>query len=214
MRGFFISKQIVLGIGVVFLLGAMGCATASDLQKLDQGLTQKLDTANSSLMSEIKDLRGELKTVQSDNEKQQAELVRTLEQFRSDNKAAMEDMRRHEALRSELLLKEVRSETARTREALAASAKENEQALAQIVALNDGTHKRLEHIQKTVATVKQLPSFLTGLNTEMHMIRQTLLGGYKLEEAALKERLKILEKVRMQLEPVVAERPKGKFAAE
>ena len=54
--------------------------------------------------------------------------------------------------------------------------------------------RTLEILQAETANVKQ------ELLRVQQMMKQTLLGTYQVEEAALKARLRVLEKVRMELE--------------
>ncbi len=149
-------------MGLILLLGGMGCVTTSDLEKLNQGLTQKLESLDTSVQTQMADLRTEL----------------------------MED---------------IKSEAASTRKAQTEQAEERQRALARIEALTDKLNKQLESVQQAVAPVAELPSYLSGLSAKMQSIGQALLGNYELEEAGLRERLKILEQARKRLEPVVAE---------
>ncbi len=162
MRSLLPVEPVGIGMGLILLLGGMGCATTSDLEKLNQGLTQKLESLDTSVQTQMADLRTEL----------------------------MED---------------IKSEAASTRRAQTEQAEERARALARIEALTDKLNKQLESVQQAVAPVAELPSYLSGLSAKMQSIGQALLGNYELEEAALRERLKILEQARKRLEPVVAE---------
>ena len=162
MRSLLPVEPVGMGMGLILLLGGMGCATTSDLEKLNQGLTQKLESLDTSVQTQMADLRTEL----------------------------MED---------------IKSEAASTRKAQTEQAEERQRALARIEALTDKLNKQLEGVQQAVAPVAGLPSYLSGLSAKMQSIGQALLGNYELEEAGLRERLKILEQARKRLEPVVAE---------
>ena len=67
----FTTEPIRIGMGLIpllFLLGGMGCATTSDLEKVDQGLTRKLRNLDNTLQAQIQGLRRDLKNVQGSQE--------------------------------------------------------------------------------------------------------------------------------------------------
>ncbi len=67
----------------------------------------------------------------------------------------------------------------------------------------DGINKMTlwaKNMNKQFANIKQVPALLSGLSMEMHSLRLTLLESYRLEEAALKDRLRTMEQSLRQLE--------------
>lgn len=119
MRIRHLNKVVGLfGSGFLLLVGT-GCVTNSDLQKLNQDLSQRLDTLHKASESQMTGLRKDLRQGQA----------RTLEVLQAETAKV-----KYELLR----------------------------------------------VQQTM--------------------KQTLVGTYKVEEAALKERLRVLAQVRMELE--------------
>lgn len=214
------------GIGLILLLGGTGCATTSDLQQLDQGLTQKLAALNTTIRTQVDDLRKELSGVRTGQEKRQEDLGRNLEAVKStleaevvglraqvdtlkvDTKAALEEVKTRETLTHQIM-KEVKSDTATTRKAFTEYVAKSSQDLERIEAFAGDLTKQLQSVQAEMSTLKQLPPLVTNLGAEMQALTQTLLGSYKLEEAALKDRLKTLEQVIKQLEPATPQQAGG-----
>lgn len=60
MRSLLSGGPFHMGICLIFLLGGMGCATTSDLEILDQVLTQKLESLNAAVQRQVAGLRTEL----------------------------------------------------------------------------------------------------------------------------------------------------------
>ncbi len=123
MRYLLLSNPVHMGMGFILLLSGIGCASTSDLEKLNEGLIHQGESLTA-VQAQVGDLRAEIQSV-----------------------------------------------------------------------------------QQTVAHVEQLPSRVTGLTTDLQSLRRTLLTNYQLEEAALRERLKILERIRMQLQSETAAQP-------
>ncbi len=218
----------LIGMGLIILLGGMGCATTSDLQKLNQEVNQELESLNAKVQTQVdnlhKELTNEIKSqgvstrktltkyiqksdqalarIEASNDKFNTQLAETLDQkLESLNTTVQKEIA---DVRTELM-QAVESEAASTRRVVTEYEKEREQALARIEAFNDKLTKHLQSVRQAVAPVLELPRYFAGVNEKMRSIGQALLGNYKGEEAALRSRLKVLEQARKELEPVVAD---------
>lgn len=75
MTRVFSVEGVRMSIGLIFLLIGMGCATTSDLEEVNQGLTQKLEALDSTLRTQVADLRTDFKTAQATQEQSIAALT-------------------------------------------------------------------------------------------------------------------------------------------
>lgn len=123
MRYLLPANPVHLGMGFLLLLSGIGCASTSDLEKLNAGLIHQGESLTT-VQAEVQDLRAEIQSV-----------------------------------------------------------------------------------QQAVANMEQLTSRISGLSTDLQSLRLTLSTNYQLEEAALRERLKMLERLSMQLQPGTAGQP-------
>lgn len=162
------------GMGFVLLLAGTGCATTSDLEKLDQGISRKLEAQDKRTQVEMNRLRSQLNTVQTAQEKQQRETVRKLDELWSTVRTESENLH----LAVEALHKDLTAETTNTRKILD------------------------EFVEKSRLNLERIESSAGEVRVQMSALNQTLLGTYRFEEAALRERLKTLEQLKKQLEPV------------
>ncbi len=179
MRRLVPGVPISVGMAVVLLFGVTGCVTTTDLEKLDAGLTQKLEALNNTVQTQVAELRAQLRASQTAQAKRVEGLANYLTAVRADTTAAVEKVTAGELERSRIL-NELKTETTEARKAMTESAAETKRDVGRIAALT------------------------AELKTELHNIgrwaRQTLLGNYKVEEAALRERLRALAQVREELE--------------
>ncbi len=229
MRTSITVKTVPFGVGVAILLGGMGCASTSDLQKLNQDLNRNLASLNSAVQTKVDTMRTELTKevksqaadtkdmltaflqksdqalarIEASNDKRNKQLQQALNQNLESLNATVRSQ--VATLRTELM-KQVESESSGTRKVLTEYAEKRDQALTRIQALNDQLNKQLQSVQRAVAPVVELPSYFAGVNEKMRSIGKALLGNYKGEEAVLRERLKVLEQARKELEPVVKDR--------
>ncbi len=187
MTRLLLKTLVPIGLGMVLLLGGTGCATKADLGKLNEGLTQNLEALDSRVHAQVEDVRTDLKATQAQHTKQYDELKTTLAVVKTDMATAN-------------MLTEYWSKTT--------------QGVKKIAAWTDEVNEQLGSVRQLRVAIEQLPSLLTGLATEMHSLRQALLNSYKLEEAALRERLKALDHMRRQLEASLERTPSEKFAAQ
>ena len=171
------AKAFLQGLPLISLLALTGCVTASDLEKLNKGLTEQLQAMEARTQSQAGDLRNELEAVHT----AQDMLRKDLAEVRADTKAAVEVVRQGEATRSRMQ-EELKAEINQNRRALTKYARENAEAL-----------------QRTA-------DFTGRLSTQVHDfqrgVTQIVVGSYRAEEAALRERLKSLVETREQLESV------------
>ena len=227
------AMRLLVAFGLLFLLVATGCATSKDIQGLDQAMSGKLNTLDASVQAQVAGLQAELKNIRDNQER----LDKQLDAVRSDTVGAVARLETSQAETHKRLMEELKTNTAtalavqgdlkhldegmnQKMDALGRTVQmqletlqdESNKALQRIEAMNEQLKRGTVAVQTAVATVDQLPARLSGLTAEMHVFQKTLVGNYKLEEAALRERLKLLEQARMQLQPAAPERIEAKPA--
>ncbi len=173
----------LLGVGLLLLQGLTGCVTGSDLEKLNAGLTQRVEAVNSTVQAELKELQQELKAAHATQQQGQRDLAEALNAVRSESKAKFEELLAGGTTRAQTL-KELRDETAEARKAVRDYAAQSVQDLSKITTVSAELKAELQNVGQAM--------------------RQTLLGTYQAEEAALRERLKVVTKVRQDLESASA----------
>lgn len=189
-------------IGAVFALVALcsGCVATSDLERLNRDLTQKIDAANSTIQDDITALGDKVDQVQTSQEALRSEVTTAMGSLRTDTRAGLDKLAVDQQQRDKQL-KELEAQIAKTRQALKDSVTTSSQALEQIAQVTKDINRKLAAIEVTVAAVQGLTPAVSELGSELRALRQTLQQTYKLEEAALKHRLKALEELGRQLEP-------------
>jgi hypothetical protein len=191
------ERHIGIGLSLAFLLGGMGCVTTSDLDRLDQGLTRKVDGLGLMVRSEVGGLRSE----QAAHAKRHQELASTLDVLKStihndmdalhrqlgaiqlETKSEFEEVKRGEGVGLQIV-KDLKAETATRNKVL------------------DDYAVKIQGIRQSLSSFEQLPAHMTSLDTDIRTMTRILLSSYRLEETALRERLKTLEQLAKQLEPV------------
>lgn len=203
---------------LTMLMSLVGCATNSDLERLDHSLSQRLDTMTASLRADSSRINGQLET----QSKRQQDLSRAVEGLKSniegegkavrsdmaaiktESKALYEEMLAHEAIQTQLS-KDTRLEMAHTKKALDEFAGKTDEELATLSDVAKTVSKEIRSLQQALTSfssrLEQLPSMVSQVGSQVHGLNQTLMGSYKLEEAALRDRLKAVEQVLKQLEP-------------
>lgn len=195
-----------VGLGLVFLQAEMGCTTAADLQKLDQGVSRKLETLGSTIRTEIAGLRADLGA----QEKRQQDLIKALDTVKLMIQNEADNLRRQIA--------GLQSDTRAVREEIKVDEREREQALRDLAEetvnivrkavdeygakMQQQLHTLDQSLSTLSAGLAPVPSLVTTLGGEMHSLTHTLVSSYRLEEATLKDRLKALEQVLKQLDSV------------
>jgi chromosome segregation ATPase len=161
-------------ICLVLAAALSGCATRADLQRLDDALSKKMDA-----------------------------LTATVSAVSADTRAALDEFGKSETARAELLRK-LKADITDTRKAVGEHSAESKQRAETLVFVTAENQKHLQAVKTDVAAigeqVKRLPTLVAGLGQDVQALHQALLGIYKIEEAALRERLRALEAVRKQLE--------------
>ena len=187
MKGLLQFEGAFIGLSIAIVLGGTGCATSSDLGKLSRGLTQKLETLDNTVQTQVESLRADLQTTQAASTQQYEELQQTLEGVKSEMATAS-------------MLKTYSTDAIR--------------GIKKVVDWTEQAKAQLASLRQLRAAVDQLPSLVSGLSTEMRSLRKILLTTYRLEEAALRERLKALNKMRRELEASPDGRRSGTLAAQ
>jgi archaellum component FlaC len=204
----FFTGSLVLAAS---LLGLSGCATSSDMAQFKQALNQRLDMMATTLQADARRLQAQL----DGQGKRQQELARSVETMRTsleseigtlkaETKGAVEELVSSETVRGQMM-KDLRLESSHLRKALDEYANKTHQQLGKIEAVAHEGSKDIRNLEQALAAfstrLEQLPSLVNHVGSELHSLSQTLLGGYRLEEAALRERLRSVEQVLKQLEP-------------
>ena len=217
-RHMMVHPRGFLALLVVGLFSLPGCATSSDMEQFKQALNQRLDVMASGLQADARRIQAQMES----QSKRQQDLTRTVEALksslegevhtirgevgalRSETKEAVEDLASSETVRAQMM-KDLRVESTHMKKALDEYASKTHQELGKIEAVAQEGSKELRHLDQALAAfslrLEQLPSLVNHVGSELRSLSQTLLGGYRLEEAALRERLKSVEQVLKQLEP-------------
>ena len=186
---------------LVVLCGlSVGCVATSDLERLNRDLTQKMEAANTSVQEDLSALGGKVDQIQASQEALQSGVTTAIQSLHADTRQGLERLTGDDQQRQRQL-KELEAQLARTRQALADYVKTNSQALEQIAQATKDVHQKLAAIEQTVASVQGLSPAVSALGSELRGLREALQQTYKLEEAALRHRLKALEELTRQLDP-------------
>ncbi len=177
-----------------------GCVATSDLERLNRDLTKQMDSANTTIKDDLLMLGGKVDQVQTSQEALRSDVTSAMETLRADTNKGIEKLATDEQARDRQL-KELESQIEKTRQALKDYVTTSSQAMEQIAKVTTEVNNKLAAIEQTVATVRGLPPAVSELGAELRALRQTLQQTYKLEEAALKHRLRALEELGRNLEP-------------
>lgn len=196
-----------VALGLVLLQAEAGCTTAADLQKLDQGISRKLETLGATIRTEMAGLRADLGA----QDKRQQDLIKTIDTIKLMLQSEADDLRRQVAA--------LQSDTRSVREEIRAGEREREQALKSLtqetvaivrkaadeygVKMQQQLHDLDQSLSALRDGVGSVPPLVTKLGGEMRSLTQTLVGSYRLEEARLKDRLRVLEQMLKQLDSSV-----------
>jgi archaellum component FlaC len=197
------SALVQAGIGLVVSLLAAGCATSSDLQKLNLDLAQKLDAQTKTLRAETSSLRDQAKSFKTELESLRAQVGT----FQFETRTALERLNEQEVMRQQIL-NELTASAANTKKTMEGYGATSLERFGKIETMTRETAKQLQTVQQSVSgfsgRIEQLPSLVTTLGTEVRSLTATLLGSYELEEAALKDRLRAVEDMKKRLRPLEA----------
>ncbi len=193
-------------LGLALLLTATGCVTTSDLDKLEHNLAQKVDAQTRSVRSEVATVRDQIKAIKAEVEGLRAQIGT----FQMDMRAALEDEKRTDALRDQIL-KDLTLVATGTKKAVEGSQAAAQEELKKLEAVTGDASRQVQALQQVVSTVsarmEQLPAQVGALSGDLRALTDTLLGTYALEEAALKDRLRALDEMKRRLKPFEARQP-------
>ncbi len=193
-------------LGLALLLIATGCVTTSDLDKLEHNLAQKVDAQTRSVRSEVATVRDQIKAIKAEVEGLRAQVGT----FQMDMRAALEDEKRTDALRDQIL-KDLTLAATSTKKAVEGSQAAAQEELKKLQAVTGDASRQVQALQQVVSTVsarmEQLPAQVGALSGDLRALTDTLLGTYALEEAALKDRLRALDEMKRRLKPFEARQP-------
>lgn len=198
----------VMGAGMVVSLLAAGCATSSDLEKLNQNLSQKMDAQSRAMRSEVSSLRDQVKSLSTETEGLRAQ-VRT---FQLNTSAALELVKEQGVIKEQGLrdLSTAIISTKREVEGYGAKAQEH---FGRIEEITGEATKQIRTVQQVVSgfsgRIDQLPPLVSALGTEVRSLTGTLLGSYELEEVGLRDRLRAVEEMKKRLRPLEAQQQSG-----
>ena len=196
-----VSPVQIIHVGVgLLLLGSMGCATTSQLDKLNVGLSTKFETMNRSVSSDVQALRADVSAMQASQRDLEGQLTQALEAVQADIRQSVNYIAAAEQGRREAFL-QLQAETVETRNVVTEYASTSRQALEKIAAVTGEINRELREIEQAVAAIKKLPPILTGMSKQVRTLKQALLQSYKLEQVTLRSRLKALEHVTTQMNP-------------
>jgi chromosome segregation ATPase len=200
------------------LFGPAGCATSSDMDQFRQSLNQRLDVMTAGQQADARRIPAQLegpgkrqqdlaRSVDGIKSALETDLhaIRTdLDALKTETKTAVEELVKSETVRAQLI-KDLRVEGSHLRKALDEYATKTHQELGRIEAVAQDGSKEIRNLEQALAAfsmrLEQLPAIVNQLGSEVHSLSQTLVGGYRLEEAALRDRLKSVEQVLKHLEP-------------
>lgn len=170
---------LVVPLVIPFLAG---CITRSDLAKLDTQLTGQIQAMESRSQSQAAALENQLNAVSQGQQaisEQVGSTAASLAAVQADTKAAMESVQAAERTQLERY-KELQKDVLRNRQSAAQFAGQSAEALKRIANFTGQVCQQVEKLNETTL--------------------QALIGSYRAEEAALKERLKAVQQSRINLE--------------
>lgn len=191
-----LSRSLLSGLALTLAL--TGCVTGKDLTTLEGRLIEELQAMEARTQPQVGALQAELERVRGAQDSLREDLMQSLAAARSDTQAAQEAVKRGQASLDELKTV-LQAEISQNRKALDQYAGQSAAALKQIA----------EH-------TKRASGEMQGFRREM---MQSLLGSFRAEEAALRERLNAMVQTRKQLEslastPAVEEQGSGRMSKE
>lgn len=176
-----LSRNVLqVGTGVVAAWLVAGCATTWDLEQMDQRLTKKLDAQTRTIRMEASDLHERIKSFKSE----------------LGNLSA-----------------QVNTVTTDTKKTMDSYDTRNQERFRRIEMMTGETTRQLQAVQQTVSgfsgRIEHLPSQVTALGTEVRSLTEALMGNYELEEAAIKDRLRVVKEMKSKLRPLQAYETSG-----
>lgn len=202
------SALLLVGTGVVLSWLAAGCATSSDLEMLNLELSKKLDAQTRTMRAETGSLREQVKSFKGELENLRAQVGT----FQLDTRSALELLKEQEVMNGQIL-HELSTVTTSTRKTIEGYATKMQDQSGKIESMTGEVTTQLQSVQQAVSGVKgrieQFPPLVTALGTEVRSLTETLMGNYELEEAALKDRLRVVEEMKKRFRPLQAHEASG-----
>lgn len=165
-----------LGPLLLVLAGTAACSTTSEIDRLDQTLTRKVDALTASLRAEVRDLKNDLRG----QERRHDEMAKLLDSLKTIIYSNAESLRRS----NESLERETK--------ALLQSMADEGNLRAQLL-------KDHEQVQQTIVALTKSMDGLTPLagtlDAQVRQVTGVLQENYRSELRLLRERLRILEEM-------------------
>ncbi|MBS0180873.1 MAG: hypothetical protein JSS39_00595 [Nitrospira sp.] len=211
-----LSRSVFLqvGTGVVMAWLVTGCATSGDLETMNLNLTKKLDAQTSTIRVETGGLREQVKSSKTELENLRAQ-IRTFQSALDQVggfQSALESLKAQEVTNTKIL-REISTITTNTKQTVEGSDIRDQERFRRIEMMTGEATKQLQTAQQALSDlsgkIENVPSRVTALGTEVRSLTETLKGNYKLEEAVLKDRLRLVEEMQKQFRPLHAYEASG-----
>lgn len=211
-----LSRSVFLqvGTGVVMAWLVTGCATSGDLETMNLNLTKKLDAQTSTIRVETGGLREQVKSSKTELENLRAQ-IRTFQSALDQVggfQSALESLKAQEVTNTKIL-RELSTITTNTKQTVEGSDIRDQERFRRIEMMTGESTKQLQTAQQALSDlsgkIENVPSRVTALGTEVRSLTETLKGNYKLEEAVLKDRLRLVEEMQKQFRPLHAYEASG-----
>lgn len=208
MKQVFQDALSLMGAGITVSLLATGCVTSSDLTKLNEDLTHKLDGYTKTMRSEVGRLHEQIKSLRTETEGLRAQ-VGTLQL----NTTASLDMVKEQGVISQQALRDLSTVTIGTKKEVENYAGKAREHFGKIEEMTGENTKQIRTVQQVVSgfssRIDHFPSLVSALGAEVRSLTETLRGTYELEEGGLRDRLRAIEEMRKRLRPFEASQQTG-----
>ncbi|NGZ10931.1 MAG: hypothetical protein CV088_16360 [Nitrospira sp. LK70] len=196
-----LSRSVFLqvGTGVVLAWLVTGCATYEDLEMMNLNLTKKLDIQTTIIRAETGSLREQVKSSKTELENLRAQV--------GAFESALELLKQQEVTNTQIL-RELSTVAINTKKEMEGSDIRDQERFRRIEMMTGETTKQLQTAQQSFSDlsgrIKDVPSRVTALGTEVRSLTETLMENYELEEATLKDRLRLVEEMQKHFRPLQA----------
>ena len=208
MKQVFQDALSLMGAGITVSLLATGCVTSSDLTKLNEDLTHKLDGYTKTMRSEVGRLHEQIKSLRTETEGLRAQ-VGTLQL----NTTASLDMVKEQGVISQQALRDLSTVMIGTKKEVESYGARAREHIGKIEEMTGENMKQIRTVQQVVSgfssRIDHLPSLVSTLGTEVRSLTETLRGTYELEEGGLRDRLRAVEEMKKRLRPFEASQQRG-----
>lgn len=206
-----LSRSVFLqvGTGVVMAWLVTGCATSWDLETMSLNLTKKLDDQTKIIRVETGGLFEQAKSSKTELENLRAQ-VRTFQSALDQVggfQSALELLKAQEVMNTQIL-RELSTITTNTKQTVEGSDIKDQERFRRIEMMTGEATKQLQTVQQAFSDlsgkIENVPSRVTALGTEVRSLTETLRENYELEEAVLKDRLRLVKEMQKQVRPLHA----------